>query len=147
MGRGYGRAGEELTWTWLNALLKLARGNRINLGPNSGLSMVREEGIGTFLRVSQSQTADRFLGVTISTVSACAVVTAGTKWTPGAGTVYAVSYDGTNLNTNTEFTYDVLNWSTTTGGIDSDTLVWVDTDGTFEFGEPNYYITQLDCGN
>ena len=38
-----GYPGDELTWSWLNALRSLARTNRITLGMNSGLEMVQNE--------------------------------------------------------------------------------------------------------
>ena len=50
-----GYPGDELTWSWLNALRSLARTNRISLGMNSGLEMVQNEANGTILRVSTSQ--------------------------------------------------------------------------------------------
>lgn len=83
-----------------------------------------------------------FLAVTHGTITANAVVTSGTKWTPGTGSVYAVAYDGTHLNTDTSTTYDVLNFSTTTGGIATNTLVWVDYDDNGDL-----YVVQIDCGN
>ncbi len=146
-GRGYGRPGDELTWNFLNSLLRMARGNRINLGPNSGLSMVRSEGIGTFLRLSQVTTTGQ-LAITTSTISAnvfntgSCMGTSPKKWAPGGGTVHFVNYNGTCWVEDDTGDVNVLNFSTTTGGIPSDTLVWLSTDAG-----GNWVITAVDCGN
>lgn len=68
-GKGYGKPGSELTWAFLNDLLKMAMGNRVNCGVNSGLSMVRSEGVGTFLRVSQTNQNSVFECMPSSTVT------------------------------------------------------------------------------
>ena len=146
-GRGYGRPGDELTWAWLNSILKMARGNRLNLGPNSGLSMLRDEGVGTFLRLSQTSLSGQ-LGVAVSTISANAYNSgscAGTspkKWAPGGGTVHFINYDGTCWVEDDTGDVDVLNFSTTTGGIPSGTLVWLSQDNG-----GNWVVTAVDCAN
>ena len=48
-----GNAGDELNWTWLNLLRTAVKKSIVNLGPNSGLSMIQNDA-GTFLRVSAS---------------------------------------------------------------------------------------------
>lgn len=136
-GRGYGRPGDELTWNWLNAILKMARGNRINLGPNSGLSMIRSEGIGTFLRVSSLSGVGQLAVVDSSGITARVTTTAG------SGKVHPVSSTSAGaLTVDTGTDIPVLNFSSTTGGIPLSTYVWIEQDAG-----GNWWITAVDCAN
>jgi hypothetical protein len=129
----YERPGTELTWAWLNELLKLTRTNRINLGANSGLTMVQASGVGTFLRATPQISAQ--LAITNGTITARVGTTAGD------GNVFFVTVDGTTLSADT-VDNPVLNFSSTTGGIPTSTYVWVEQDSG-----GNWWITAVDCGN
>jgi hypothetical protein len=104
-------------------------------------------GGGPLLSVAPLQLAGN-LAVTSSAISACVynsgscTGTSPMKWAPGGGTVYSVSYNGACLVANLDDEYDVINFSTTTGGIPTDTLVWTQPDS-----DDNWYITAVDCGN
>jgi hypothetical protein len=63
-----GRDGDELTWTWLNKVLTLVRTATVNLGPNSGLSMIQNDA-GTFLRVSNTSNNSVYFCQPTGTVS------------------------------------------------------------------------------
>jgi hypothetical protein len=86
------------------------------------------------------------IAVTNGTISACVAnsgsCTGSGKWVAGTGTVNPVSYNGTCLVTNTSASISVLNFSTTTGGISTGTLVWIQQDPS-----GNWVITAVDCGN
>lgn len=146
----YGQAGMELTWSWLNALLKQVLTNRINCGPNSGLSMVKIAGVGTFLRVSDPTAGAGQLAITDGTISACVKTTLATtgcptsppSWAPGTGFVYFLNYNGTCWVQDDMQNYSVLNFSTTTGGIATGTLVWLSLDNG-----GNWVISAVDCAN
>lgn len=133
-GPRHGKAGDGLTWTWLNKLVDLCQRNTINLGIGSGLIMVRTNA-GTSLSVAPG-TLGAQLAITDGTITARSSVT------PGTGTVFYVDYDGTSLNTDTTETVNVLNFSSTTGGIDSSVYVWITQDSS-----GNWWITSVDCGN
>jgi hypothetical protein len=145
-----GRPGTELRWAWLNALLRMCRTNTIILGPNCGLEMIKSEGVGTALRTTPS-VGGKQLAVTNGTITAaidnsgsCTNTGSLLKTIPGAGSVFAMAYDGTCLVADTSTTpIPVLSYSTTTGGIASGIKVWIeinDNDG-------QWYITSVDCGN
>jgi hypothetical protein len=133
-GKGYGRPGDELTWSWLNNLLKMCRTNTIILGPNCGLAMIKSEGTGTALRVT-NKGSGRQLAVTDGTISARVTTTAG------SGNVFLVTNDGTTLTVGTVDT-PVLNFGSTTGGIADGTYVWIE-----QGPDNNWWITSVDCGN
>ncbi len=143
------KPGDELTTYWLNRVLTWCQTNTINLGPNSGLSMIQSPLTGTQLRVIRSGSAQLAVttsgGVTACVANAGSCTNSGTllKWTPGTGFVYYVSYNGTCLVADTSSTsVAVRNFSTTTGGILGNVLVWtqLNSDG-------QRYVTAVDCGN
>ena len=82
------------------------------------------------------------IAVTSGTISACVAnsgsCTGSNIWVPGTGSVNPVSYNGTCLVTNTSASISVLNFSTTTGGISTGTLVWIQQDPS-----GNWVITAL----
>jgi hypothetical protein len=129
------RPGSELTTGWLNWLLACVKRNSINVGVNSGLAMVQTEN-GTILRVAKDSGGQQ-LAITDGTI------TARVGTTPGTGNVFTVSYDGTNLITDPNFTdLAVFNFSSTTGGIPTTTYVWITQDP-----QQNWWVTSVDCGN
>ena len=129
------RPGDELTTGWLNWVLRLAKRNTIELGANSGLSMVQNEN-GTSLRVA-STSKQGTVGITSSTISARSGLT------PGSGTVDRYSYDEDSGDlVDDEQSEDVLNFSSTTDGIASGTYVWIEQDGL-----GFWWITAVDCGD
>ncbi len=136
----------ELTTDWLNKLLMLVRKNTINLGVNSGLSMIQSEA-GTFLRASGKQTF-RSLAVTSTAVGASVKTGTGTstQMAEGQGSVYLLVWSETDsawiVDPDDDDQYDVINLSTTTAGIPVDTLVWIESDDA-----DNWFITAVDCGN
>ncbi len=125
------KPGDELTTKWLNWLLIWVKRNTIELGVNSGLSMVQTENA-TVLRLA-SQKSGAQLAITDGTI------TARSGTTPGEGTVFRVSYDGTDLVTDAE-TLDVLNFSSTTAGIPTGIYCWIEQDP-----QSNWWITSVDC--
>lgn len=131
----YGDSKDDLTWKWLNWLLKQVKRNRIKLGLNSGLSMIQGEQ-GCSLWVS-SQLSGQLAVVTSSGITARVTTAAGT------GNVNPVSStSGGTLTTDTSTDIPVLNFSSTTGGIPSGTYVWISQDPG-----GNWFITAVDCGN
>jgi hypothetical protein len=107
-----GRPGQELLWSWLNDLLKLARGNRINLGPNSGLAMIQSPGVGTFLRVTRTP-RDLFVGIVLSPG-----ITVRSGLTLGSGPVEIYTKDpstGAYVDSGTQINVDSV--SSFAGGI------------------------------
>ncbi len=127
------KPGDELTSGWLNWLLSWVTRNTIEIGVNSGLSMVQTDH-GTALRTTGQPTGAQ-LAITDGDVSE----RSGT--TPGTGTVFRVAYDGTVLVTDT-VDLDVFNFSSTTGGIPDSTYCWIEQDP-----QGNWWITSVDCGN
>jgi hypothetical protein len=140
------KADDPITAEWARELVEFVIRNSIDVGQSSGLSM-RQSPYGTSLAVIQPESTTGFLAVTSTAITANTLVTTGATWTPGSGSVFAVNFNGTHLEADTSEEFDVLNFSTTTGGIAIDVLVWVETDGTFTGSSPNYFITAVDCGN
>jgi len=128
------RAGDELTLRFLNWVRDKCLRNTIKLGPNSGLSGIWGSD-GTILRVATGEGGGAQLAITDGSISA----RSGT--TPGSGTVFDVSYNGTVLVTATT-TKTVGNFSSTTGGIPTGTYVWIEQDP-----QGAWWITAVDCGN
>lgn len=127
------KKGDELTSSWLNRLLALVKMNTVELGMNSGLSMVQTPNA-TILRLSSTGTSGR-LAITDGTI------TARVTTTPGTGTVNPVVFDGTTLTTLAE-DITVYNFSSTTGGIVDSVYVWIEQDLSSW-----WWITAVDCGN
>ncbi len=133
------RAGMELTNSWLNRLLGLARRAQVQPGVNCGLS-VNSNDHGTWLRLAQPNVQAQ-LAITTGTITARVGTTAG------YGSVYlvdvSVAADGTTCTlTTTSVTETVFSYSSTTGGIPTDIYVWIEQDLT-----GNWFITSDDCGN
>jgi hypothetical protein len=139
------RQGDVITAQLLNELAnqRAARGVRCSGGVNC-----RENPDGSLQIWGNQDENLPFLAVTSTAITANVVVTTGTKWTQGGGSVFAVNVNGSNLEADTSTEFDVINWSTTTGGIPINTLVWVTTDGSMKSdGTPNWFATAVDCGN
>ncbi len=138
--------GDELTTGWLNKLVLAIKRNTINLGVNSGLSMVQNEA-GTFLRTGNSP-AYGCLAVTDGGVPAASVTGTGTstQMTEGVGLVFLLVWDETDevwaVDPDDADPYEVINFSTTTGGIPTNTLVWIQRTAS-----DDWFITAVDCGN
>jgi hypothetical protein len=138
------RPGDELTTTWLNRARRRIMENRVELGVNSGLCINRNAN-GTWLRVAK-QPPGMKLAITLSGgISACTAPgnSAGDTGTAGSGNVLLVdvtSLSGALVTSNVELV--VYNFSTTTGGIDANVLVWIAQDQ-----EGNWFVTAVDCGN
>lgn len=144
-----GQPNDELTWAWLNKIRDWCRRNEVYLGNDSGLELKKLD-CGTFLRATPSTQGVGQLAVTVSSISACVYnttpcINVGTllKWDPGTGSVYTVDYDGTCFVADTSSDpVDVFNFSTTTGGIAANVLVWIEQDS-----QGNWIITAVDCAN
>lgn len=133
------KVGQPITARTLRQLAEVAEwSTRIKAMPPLS---IMSTAAGPIIRIDSAQKTD-WLAITNGAISANVVVTAGVKWTPGSGTVYAVTFDGTHWNTDTSVDYDVINFSTTTAGIATGVLVWIGED---EWG--NNVITAVDCGN
>lgn len=126
------KPGDELTTKWLNSVRDAAiEGSIADLGPGLkgsptpkgwSIGLARLDGGGHWAK-------------TDGTISARSGTTLGT------GTVFLLDVSGTTI-TVTSDTEDVVNYSSTTGGIPTGTYVFVQDDG---FG--NMSITAVDCGN
>ncbi len=129
------KPGDELTTGFLNGLLAMIRRATVNLGINSGLSMVQNDA-GTFLRLANVSGGPIQVAVTNGTI------TARSGTTPGAGNVHLADYDGTILVVDTSEDVPVLYISSTTGGIPTGIYVQIAQDAA-----GNNWIVSVDCGN
>ncbi len=127
------KPGDELICRWLNAVRDAAvEGSIAALGP--GL-IGSPTPTGWQVGLASSIRQNGFWAKTNGTISA----RSGT--TLGSGSVFLLEVTSTTI-TVTSDTLDVVNYSSTTGGIPTDTYVFVQDDG---FGNPS--ITAVDCGN
>ncbi len=140
------KPGDELTTEWLNGIRAAIKQATINLGVNSGLSMIQTEA-GTFLRAGNGQVFGQ-LAVTDGTVPAATVTGTGTstQMTEGVGNVFLLVWNDTAgawiVDPMDADPYEVINFSTTTGGIATDTLVWIQRTAS-----DDWFITAVDCAN
>ncbi len=127
------KPGDELTCKWLNALRQVAvEGSIAQLGPGFNAQPTPN---GWSIGIGSISGGGGFWAKTNGTISARSGTTLGT------GSVFLLSVT-TSTITVTSNTLDVVNYSSTTGGIATATYVFVQDDG---FGNPS--ITAVDCGN
>lgn len=128
------RPGDPITAVQWNALVDFVVRNGINAGQSTGLD-IQQTPQGTAIRVKGR--GDRYLA------QASANIPAASGAAPGAGTVYLVLYDGTNMNASS-YTIDVLNPSATTmtsgQGIDSGQKCWIEQDTS-----GYWWVCPLEC--
>ncbi len=127
------RPGDELTCAWLNAVRNAAiEGSICDLGPGLKGSPTPN---GWSIGLTRSGAGSGVWTKTNGAVSARSGLTLGT------GSVFLLNVSTTTIEVTT-ITRDVVNYSSTTGGIPDATFVYVEDDG---FG--NLSITAVDCGN
>jgi len=133
------RKGDVLKAADLNTVIAELERQRLTTGQNSGIALQETER-GTVIRVASK--GDRYLaiangditerdgatpGVGIVTLQACKRTSAGP---PPAYTIYSLGRD-----------FDVVNYSSTTGGIEDGAYVWIEQDIN-----GLWFITSVDCG-
>ncbi len=127
------KKGMELTAKWLDDVRQAAvEGSICSLGPGLQGSATPN---GWVLGLASTGASSGFWAKTDGTISARSGTTLGT------GSVFLLSVSGTTI-TVTGNSVNVVNYSSTTGGIPTATYVFVQNDG---FG--NLSITAVDCGN
>ncbi len=127
------KVGDELTSKWLNGVRNWAVQGAI-VDVSAGLSL-SEGPNGTTISLTSIGTGGGFWAKTDGVISARSGLTLG------SGTVFLLDVSTTTITVTTD-TLSVVNYSSTTGGIPTDTYVFVQNDG---FG--NWSITAVDCGN
>src|SRR5271156_5702851 len=96
-----GKPGDELTWYWLNRLLKWCQLNEINVGPNSGLTMTKSTVTGTTLAWSGIAPAGQLavcnggIDACVANSTPCTNSGGNNYWAPGTGDVFFLNYNGT----------------------------------------------------
>ncbi len=128
------KPGDELVCKWLNEVREAAvSGGIAALGPG-----LKGSPTPTGWAINLANPLGQMPGFLAKTDGA---ITARSGTTLGGGDVFLTSISGTTITVETD-TVDVLNFSSTTGGIPDATYVWVEQDA-----DGNYFITSVDCGN